>query len=77
MAASPESAPKTSKDFRRLSKLQAYDSEPKALNTARAWLEDAKAIPPFDLGALGSIEVDLPGGGGPQQIASMALRVYC
>lgn len=77
MAASPESAPKTSKDFRRLSKLQAYDSEPKALNTARAWLENAKDLPPFDLGALGSLEVELPGGGGPQQFASMALRVYC
>lgn len=56
---------------------KAYDSEPKALNTARAWLENAKDLPPFDLGALGSLEVELPGGGGPQQFASMALRVYC
>lgn len=54
---------------------KAYDSEPKALNTARAWLENAKDLPPFDLAALSSLEVELPGG--PQQFASMALRVYC
>ena len=45
------------------------------MNTARAWLENAKDLPPFDLAALASLELDLPGG--PQHFASMALRVYC
>lgn len=48
--------------------LPTQPQEPKALATARSWVESAaKNLPPFE----GALEL------GPQQFASTALRVYC